>query len=172
MHCCRSKASLPDVENRMKYNYLRIAFLILASFAGVASSIWLAEPLHTSEKPSEYIGLVYSVLSATLFAVVSILGDPSMLLPGNVRLGWESAKRTQKEIHFFNIIFYTYIITLGLLVFSEIVESEQWRDLYFVHNIFAFFAAFGFVMSLLLPAEFSAIQRRRLESEIGARKLK
>lgn len=153
----------------MKVSWGRVTLLAAGAAAGTASAYFLGEPLRASEKPAEYIGLIYSVLAATLFAVVSILGDPSMLLPGNVRVGWESAKRTQKEIQFFNFIFYIYIAILGLLVFAEIVEHERWRNLYFIHNILSFLSAFGFVLSLALPAEFAKIQRRRLESTIKER---
>ncbi len=151
---------------------VQITLLAVASIAGAVAAATLGDVLRESDKPAEYIGVTFSILAASLFAVVSIVGDPSMLLSGNWRVGWESAKQTQRDLQKFNYLFLWYLITLGLLVFSEIVEYAAWLDLYFVHNILAFFATFGFVVSFGLPFELQAIQRQRLEQEIRQRKVR
>lgn len=61
-------------------------FAILSSCAVLFSGA--GEVLRQSEKPSEYIALVFSILAASIFAIISILGDPGNLLRGGgVQLG-------------------------------------------------------------------------------------
>jgi len=148
----------------------RLAFLGFTVVLSAIAGWFLGEPLRLSEKPSEYIGVTFSILAASLFAVVSIVGDPSMLLPGNWRQGWESAKEIQRQLQRLNLLFLWYLFTLGLLVASEIIEYEQCTSLYFVHNAFAFATTFGFIVSFALPFELQGIQRQRLEQEVEHRR--
>lgn len=142
-----------------------LAILIVSGYAGY----YLADEFRASEKPAEYIGVVFSILAASLFAVVSIIGDPGMIMPGSSRHAWESAKEIQKNLQSFNYLFIWYLITLGLLVATELIEYAQWANFYWLTNIFVFFAVSGFLFSLFVPSEFARIQKRRLEQEIDAR---
>jgi hypothetical protein len=151
-------------------SYSRISFFIIAFSISGVSCVYFGDELRVSEKPSEYIGVTFSILAASLFAVVSIVGDPSMLLPGNWRVGWESVKSIQIELQRLNFLFVWYLVTLGLLVATEIIDHAKWTNAYFVFNIFAFFATFGFLISLGLPFELARIQRNRLQHEINQRK--
>jgi len=148
----------------------RLIFLGVAFVVALVAGWFLGEPIRVSEKPSEYIGVAFSILAASLFAVVSIVGDPSMLLPGNWRQGWESAKEIQHQLQRLNLLFLWYLFTLALLVGTELIEYKEWDSLYFVHNIFAFAATFGFIVSFALPYQLQSIQRDRLEQEINQRK--
>ena len=145
---------------------LALAVLIAIS---AATAYFFSDAVRLSEKPSEYIAVVFSILAASLFAVVSIVGDPSMIMPGNARAAWESAKAIQEDLQRFNYLFLWYLVTLGLLVITEVVEHQQAQCLYWVFYVFTFFATFGFLVSLALPFEFSQIQRSRLQQEFNAR---
>ena len=146
-----------------------LSALVLAVFATCFLDLGVA--LRESEKPSEYIGLIFSVLAASLFAVISIISDPSFLLPGNWRGSWEQAKHIQLRLFQLINLFILYLIVLALLVISEIIEAKQLACLYFIHDVFAFVAVFSFCMSLFwLPFEIVKIQKRRLEQEIMYRK--
>lgn len=147
----------------------RLLFLGMAFLVAVVAGYYLGEPLKTSDRPSEFIGLTFSILAASLFAVISIIGDPSMLLPGSWRLAWEGAKSIQAELQRLNLLFVWYLLTLGLLVASEIVKHENWQSLDLIHNVLGFFAALGFIVSLALPFKLQSIQRERLEQEIKYR---
>lgn len=150
----------------------KILFFIAVAAVSVACSYFFSDSLRLSEKPSEYIAAVFSILAASLFAVISIVGDPSMMLPGNARIAWESAKLIQSDLQRFNYLFLWYLLTLGLLVVSEIVDHQKAESLYWIFNIFTFFSCFGFLMSLALPFEFAQIQRSRLQQEFDTRRKK
>ncbi|WP_304951455.1 hypothetical protein [Sulfitobacter sp.] len=132
----------------------------------------MGEALRVSEKPSEYIGVVFSILAASLFAIVSIVGDPSMLLPGTWRASWEQAKDVQLRLMRLTYLFVLYLLVLALLVTSEIIEAKSLEDWYFVHDVFGYMALVAFMLSIWLPFEIRNIQIERLRQEIEARRKK
>lgn len=157
------------MSDARKISKKRLMLLLTYVVVSIIVGYFWGEPLRLSEKPSEYIGLLFSILAASIFAVVSIIGDPSMLLPGTRRLAWESALAIQSQIQRLNVIFFLQILTLALLIVTELVESMQWGNFYWVFNILAGLATFCFLLSLSLPFELGAIQRDRLKREIEVR---
>lgn len=93
-------------------------------------------------------------------------------MPGNSRKAWTSAKELHANLQIFNWLFLWYLVTLGLLVVSELIEHQRWWHFYWMHNVFVFFAVSGFIFSLFVPGEFAKLQKRRLEQEIEARSRK
>lgn len=146
--------------------------LLLFTLSVVSSAVvgfFSGEPLRLSPVASEYIGLLFSILAASVFAVVSIVGDPSMLLPGRRRLAWESAEAIQIQIQKLSVVFSVHLIVLLLLVISEIVRAHNFANFYWVFNLLGGLATLGFLLSFGLPFELGAIQRERLRSEIAKR---
>lgn len=148
---------------------IRSVYLAIVFLASVAGGWFFGDAVRLAEKPSEYIGVMFSILGASLFAVISIVGDPSMLVSGSARSAWNNAKAIQDELHRFNFLFYVYLITLFLLVASEVAENAKWVSWYWLSNAFTGFAIAGFLLSLAMPADFMALQRRRLQQEINVR---
>lgn len=146
-----------------------IIVLLVFSTSGVIG-YHFGEEFRLAEKPAEFIGTTISILAAALFAVVSIIGSPSMIVPGNKRDAWESAKANLNELHKFNLLFVWYILTLGLLVSSELIEHAKFENFYWVSNIALFFSAVGFFFSLFVPSMFARIQKVRMEKELSSRK--
>jgi predicted membrane channel-forming protein YqfA (hemolysin III family) len=154
---------------KSQVSIVRILVVLTIAIAAGLASYFLSDAFRLAEKPAEYIGVVFSILAASLFAVVSIIGDPGMIMPGSSRHAWVSAKEIQNELQKFNYLFIWYLLTLGLLVASELVEHAEMAGFYWVINVFVFFSVFGFLISLFVPSEFARIQRRRLQQEIDAR---
>ncbi|NQW13485.1 MAG: hypothetical protein HQ479_04400 [Rhodobacter sp.] len=155
---------------RPKVTLSRSAFVVVSIAVSLAVGCFAGEPLRLSEKPSEYIGLLFSMLAAAIFAVVSIIGDPSMLLPGNRRLAWESAVSIQTDIQRLNVVFFFQLLTLFLLVVTELVEFMKYERFYWTFNFLGGLSSFSFIMSLSLPFELGKLQRERLNAEIKSRK--
>ena len=147
-----------------------IQLLLALLLPAVAVYLGLGEALRASEKPAEYIGLVFSILAASLFATISIVGDPGMLLPGSWRGAWEQAKDVQLRLLRLTYLFVLYLVVLALLVFSEIIEDRELTQWYFVHDVFAYSSMLAFILSLWLPFEIKDIQIKRLEQEIDAKR--
>ena len=152
-------------------DFKKLPFLLL--ILGVPSfAVWCGagDALRTSEKPAEYIGLVYSILAASLFATISILGDPGNLIRGGWRSAWEQAKTVQFRLMRLTYLFVLYMLVLGLLVLTELIEAECLTKFYWVHSVFAWLSIAAFIASLWLPFEVKNIQISRLEQEIETRK--
>ena len=152
----------------------RKVFIVLAVLGVSYLGVYLGagDALRLSEKAPDYIGVTFSILAASLFATVSIVGDPSMLLPGNWRSAWDEAKRIQLRLMRLVYLFVLYLIVLALLVVTEIIEAEKITSAYFVHDFFAFSVVLAFICSFWLPFEIKKIQITRLEQEIKRRKEK
>lgn len=148
----------------------RVVWLVSSLLVSLLAGFYGGEVLRSSEKPSEYIGLLFSVLSASIFAVITIIGDPSMIASGSRRLGYESAKAIQIRVQRLSVVFVVHISTLFLLVISEIVEFKKLESMYWVFGLLAFCASFGFLLALSLPFELAKIQRDRLKQELSSRK--
>lgn len=147
----------------------RLVFYVVTLAIAMYGGYELGEPVRLAEKPAEYVAVIFSILAAALFAVVAIVGDPGMLAPGSTASAWVNAREIQKELHKLNFLFFIYLTTLGLLVASEIAESSGADSWYWLTNVFAGFAIWGFLLSFGLPIDFMSLQKRRLEQEISSR---
>lgn len=154
---------MPDVS------WGKVAYLVLSVIGSAVATYFFACVVGGSSQISQYVATILSILAASLFAVISILGDPSMLLGGNARVAWESAKDIQQDIQVFKYLFLLYIVTLGLLVFSAISNEAGIGIFYLVKYAYTFCAFFSFLVSLSLPFQFAAIQKSRLADEIDER---
>ena len=157
---------------KRKLNKLKILQIVLP-FLIAALTTWLGlgEMLRDSDRSTEYISRVFSVLAPSLFAIISIVSNPNMLMSGSWKEAWEQAKDIQLRFLRLMYMFILYLIVLALLVTSKIVKENSLTHLEWVHGTFAFFAVFAFFLSLFwLPFEIGDIQIKRLEQEIAARR--
>lgn len=153
-----------------KVSYKKVSFFVVVLLISLVISYFFSCDLMASENASEFIGVIFSILAASLFAVISIIGDPSMLLPGGARSAWVSAKDIQREIQQFNLLFILYLIVLGLLVVCAVVKDNKEEKFFWLFHLLTFFSCFGFLVSLAIPFSLAGIQRRRLEQEIQSRR--
>lgn len=129
----------------------------------------VGEVLNNSEAVLSGIIDVFAILAAVLVAVISIIGDPSMLMPGNWRVGHEHAKDIQKRISRFSHLFTVYIAILLLVIIAQIVDKADIEPMYYVFNALAGLTVFGFLLSVPLPYSLMSIQRERMDEEIKRR---
>ena len=136
-------------------------------------AIWFdfGEVLKESHRPSEYICRVFSVLAASLFAIISIVSNPSMLISGGWKEAWVQVTDIQNRLLRLMMVFILYLVVLALLIFSEAVKEKGLDNWHLVHDIFAFFAVHAFFLSIFwLPHEICEIQMKRLDQEIISRR--
>src|SRR3712207_789830 len=80
-----------------------------ASLAIASALTWKFSHLLSNE--TDLIGVIatiFSILAATLIAIISILGDPSMLMDKSWRHSYLSAAETQRRLHRKSDIFLVY----------------------------------------------------------------
>ena len=157
----------------MPYSIKKISkCLFVLAIPSIAVYLGGGEALQSSDRASEYIGLIFSILAASLFATISIVGNPSMLVSASWKSSWKDAKAIQKRLKRLTYLFVLYLIVLALIVLSEIVKANELSQYYSVYDYFAFASIFAFLLSLWLPFEMCSIQEKRLEDEIKLRKSK
>ncbi|MBX4954282.1 hypothetical protein HJB76_02075 [Rhizobium lentis] len=112
-----------------------------------------------------FIASIFSILAAVLLAVISILGDPSMLLDHSWRHSYISAEETQRKIHRQTDIFIVYVsllICLFVFMLSDPAAAIYW----YVQHLAFFLTSLAFLASLTLPFTLKAIQKNRLDRAI------
>ena len=155
----------------MKQAVLGVLILLTPAIpAAIAVWLGIGDGLRVSEKPSEYIGVTYSILAASLFAIVAIVGDPSMLMTGGWKDAWTDARNIQHRLLRLLNLFVLYLLVLGLLVVTEIVDFSETESWYGLFDVFGFLVVYSFIWSLWLPFEIRNILITRLEHEIRARR--
>ena len=147
-------------------------YILFCLFVSLYLSYQYGELLSNSPNAISALIGVFSILAGVLVAVISIVGDPSMLLPGNWRVGYEHAQDMQVKIGNYSNLFLVYILSLISLVMCYVVKDNPIIDFSWVYNITAFLSLFGLFLSIPLPYGLMAIQRERMDEEIKHRKEK
>ncbi|CDZ61363.1 Hypothetical protein NGAL_HAMBI2605_14640 [Neorhizobium galegae bv. orientalis] len=137
-----------------------------------ASAITYAFPnaLEKSTTALEGIISVFSILAGVLVAVMSIIGDPSMLLSGNWRLGYEHAKDIQAKIGNYANLIAVYVVTLLLVLIAIVLKEALVLGYDWFFGVVLWFTSFGFLLSIPLPYSLMAIQKERMNEEIKRRR--
>ncbi|MBP2538148.1 cytochrome bd-type quinol oxidase subunit 2 [Agrobacterium tumefaciens] len=145
-------------------------YIIVAFLTAIAVAYFWGGFLENSDNAMSALIDVFAILAGVLVAVISIVGDPSMLLPGNWRVAHVHAEEMQNKIANFSHLFFVYIISLLLLVLSMVMKDNGMSGPSFVYNLTAFFSTFGVLLSIPLPYSLMALQKERMREEVKARR--
>lgn len=149
---------------------VKVWYLLLCAIISLLSGYFGGELLYNSDSALSHLISVFSILAGVLIAVISIIGDPSMLIPGNWRSAYEHAQDVQNKIANYSDIFSIYTLSLILLVLSSLFKDNNLISLYLVFNLAAGFSTLGLLLSLPLPYSLMQIQKDRMSEEIKHRK--
>jgi ABC-type multidrug transport system fused ATPase/permease subunit len=148
-------------------NWVFIAVSVLASIkAGMASGDLLA----ASDAALEGILSVFSILAGVLVAVISIIGDPSMLLTGNWRLGYVHAEQIQIRLARYAHVIFIYFLVLILVLVCMVIKDSKITGLDFTFQVLTGLTVFALLVSLPIPYGLMSIQRERMAEEVKRRK--
>ncbi|WP_313591798.1 hypothetical protein [Agrobacterium cavarae] len=148
----------------------RGVYIIMAFTASVAVAYFWGGYLENSGDAMSALIDVFAILAGVLVAVISIVGDPSMLLPGNWRVAYVHAEEMQKRIANFSHLFFVYIMSLLLLVVGMVLKDAKAENVEAVFILMTFFSAFGILLSIPLPYSLMAVQKERMKEETKARR--
>ncbi len=118
---------------------------------------------------------VFTVFAGFLVAIVTVLGDPS-LVPGD---GWRSIESRREglldRLVLHSWLFVLYLVAIGFLFCGALIEKaptavvtenvKLWID-----RAYLFFGVSAFAMSFALPWALLTIQTSRLDEEIERRR--
>lgn len=158
-------------ERRIRRLTIRNWAFIIAS---AVLSVWLGSKYGTTLRGSEAalsgIVSVFSILAGVLVAVISIVGDPSMLLSGNWRLGFTHAEATQIRLARYAHLIFIYIMILILVLAATLLKDSGVKGYDLVYQVLFALTSFALLMSLPLPYGLMSIQRERMTEEVKRRK--
>ncbi|WP_291969645.1 hypothetical protein [Candidatus Symbiopectobacterium sp.] len=111
---------------------------------------------------------MYSVLAGILIAIISVMGDPSVLdSGGSWRRAYLSSKLPKARLTRTKILFHIYLITLFLIFVSYLVPKVRYPQLrLWVEYFYVFFASMALILSFKLPSTITDVQRARLDKKI------
>lgn len=127
--------------------------------------------LENSDAALSGIVSVFSILAGVLVAVISIIGDPSMLLTGNWRVGHVHAEQTQIRLARYAHLVFVYFLVLVLVLMVTVIKDNKIQGLDVLYKALMSFSVFGLIASLPLPYGLMSIQKERMKEEIKRRKL-
>ncbi|HEV2517147.1 MAG TPA: hypothetical protein VGV07_17975 [Devosia sp.] len=153
-------------------SWLRIALLVGSVVgAAIVATFWPGTIGGNADADAAIVEL-YAMLAAVLLAIISIIGDPAMLLPGNWRVGFEHANDIQRQLQRYTHVFALYLVVIGLIVVRKSIgyptivpPVHEWLG-----RAIAFTTVLGFLWSIPLPYRLMAMQRDRLKEAVKRRR--
>lgn len=148
----------------------RAIYIVLSFAAAIPVGLFGGQYLYSANTAVSSLIDVFAILAAVLVAVISIIGDPAMLLPGGWRVGYVHAQEIQGRIARFSHLFFVYILTLATAIVAIVVKDSQVSWASHVFQLLAGMAAFSFLLSVPLPYVLMSIQTERMKEAVKKRK--
>jgi hypothetical protein len=150
---------------RREIAWRRVISAAAAVLISFAATYFFGGSLPNDVDVLSFIASIFSILAGVLIAVISILGDPSMLLDNSWRHSYLSAVETQRKIHRQTDIFIVYV-SLLLSLFVFMLVGKETTLYWYVQHVTFFMTVLAFIASLSLPYTLRAIQKTRLDRAV------
>jgi hypothetical protein len=118
---------------------------------------------------------VFTVFAGFLVAIITILGDPSLVPDGTWRAAESRRENIEHRIIWHIWLFVLYLSTIGLIFISAVVKkapddvvSLDWKV--WIDRAYLFVGVSSFLLSFALPFAMRKIQMDRLDREIERRR--
>jgi MFS family permease len=152
---------------------MRLIFVIVsAALAAVAA--WFGQPyVHHNADFVVIVVTVFAVFAGFLIAIITILGDPSMIPDGSWRIAESRRENIERRLITHVYFFILYLITIGFLFAGVIIQgayAEHDAIRVWVERLYLFFGVFSFILSFALPVGLMRLQRARVDAEIERRR--
>ena len=156
----------PDLSH-IKWRYWLL--LLVALCAGVVVGLWGYPIYHGNDKARDVIVTVFAILAGFLIAVMTLLGDQSVL-PGTWRIAEAQRHAIRMKLIQQKWLFYLYLSTLSV-IFACTVLGPHWpKGTAILERVYFGMATAAFILSFRLPSVLMEIQLDRVEAVVGARK--
>lgn len=140
------------------------------ALAGIATFLWGGELIRGNERATGVIVTVFSILAGFLVAVITLLGDQSML-PGGWRLAKLHKDRIKAKMTRQKWLFCLYLVTLSVIFLSSLLNAtEHLATIIWLERTYFGLATTAFLLSFRLPWTLMAIQMDRLNAVVDARR--
>ncbi|PKQ08610.1 MAG: hypothetical protein CVT73_06500 [Alphaproteobacteria bacterium HGW-Alphaproteobacteria-12] len=155
-----------------KIKKLLSIYLVYGAFsllAGATASKYGLEFIHGNDKATDVIVTVFSILAGFLIAIMSLLGDAS-LLPRSWKVTESQRQSIKSKLIRQKWLFYLYLLTLSV-IFASSLFKKQWPEVtMYLERAYFGLAVTAFLLSFRLPASLMAVQLDRVDAVIGAKR--
>lgn len=147
------------------FAYGRAALAGGAVIASGVATYFFRELLNNTGETIGLIATVFSILAGVLITIISVLGDPSMLIDQSWRHNYLAAQETQRRLHRKTDVFVLYVLLLASALVFHLLPAEN--DAYpFIQGTTFFLTCLSFLASLQLPYDLMGIQRERMKRAV------
>lgn len=146
-----------------------LVYGIIAVSAGVVAGWCGLDFVHNNEKARDVIVTVFSILAGFLIAIMTLLGDQSVL-PGSWRIAETQREAIRSKLIRQKWLFYFYLVTLSLIFIHTLIETKYLVLADWIERGYFGFAVTSFILSFKLPSTLMEVQTDRIDAVIGARK--
>lgn len=113
---------------------------------------------------------IFSILAGFLIAVITLIAEPTLKQAKSWQELQLMKKTVQRKLFRQKLLFYLYLVTLGVALGTFLVPESQAELRRFLEAIFLGLATFVFLASFDLPGSLMKIQMERYEAELDATK--
>lgn len=152
------------------------AVFILGSFGiGAAVAYFCGQYIVDNDVAIGIFVTVYTVLAGFLVAVITVLGDPSLLPNGD----WRAAELHRDELEARLIrhtwLFTLYLITIGVIFVGALLSDAPIEVVsddvkFWIARAHLTLGVAAFILTLAMPKMLMDIQRKRVDAEIERRR--
>jgi hypothetical protein len=154
---------------------MRSLFICICVVIGAVVAYYAQPYVHDNADVVLIVTTIFTVFAGFLVAIITILGDPSLVPGGDWKIAENRRKNIESTLMWHNYLFAMYLITLALIFSSAVIKNvpvaiipeivKVWID-----RGYLFFGASSFMLSFALPFALQRIQMRRLDHEIDRRR--
>lgn len=137
--------------------------------AGMIAFAFGHDLIHENAEATQVIVTVFSILAGFLIAIMTLLGDQSVL-PGSWRIAETTRLKIQTKLIRQKWLFYVYLVTLTVIFVATLVRPTLPDVTVWLERTYLGLATTSFLLSFSLPSTLMAVQMERVEAVIGARR--
>jgi hypothetical protein len=152
---------------------MRLVFIALCAVAAFAAAAYGQPYVHHNADLVLVIVTVFTVFAGFLIAVITILGDPTMIPDGSWRIAESRRDNIERRLRTHVWLFVLYLLTIGLLFTGVLIQAaldEHHSVRIWIERLYLFFGVFSFLLSFALPISLMTLQRARVDAEIERRR--
>ncbi|MBB4304084.1 hypothetical protein GGD81_003139 [Rhodobium orientis] len=147
-------------------------FIIFCA-VGAGTGAFYGQPL-LKDNPNAVmiIVTVLSVFAGFLVAIVTILGDPTMIPDGTWRTAEVRRENIEASLIRHGWLFIVYLLAIGCLFSGILIEKSSVSACFklWFERIYLFLGIFSFLLTFALPSMLLKMQMARLDAEIERRR--
>ena len=153
---------------KKKVSWRKVSFFSFSVALSAAAAYYGQPSISDNSNAINVLVTMYSVLAGILIAIITVLGDPSVLdTDGSWRKTFLSSRSAKSRLLWTKALFYIYLITLFLIFISYLIPKLEYPHLRVcVEYFYVFFASMALILSFKLPSAVTEVQRARIDKKI------